>query len=63
MFLKGWLRRVDAQWEWLCAVPQEEEMPSKGFLTDQAGKVVEWDGKQRRDDYALPQWRDQVGAS
>ena len=45
VFLKGWLRRVAAQREWLKSQESEDDMPSKVFIKDETGKNREWDGK------------------
>lgn len=45
VFLRGWLRRVNAQREWLKANAEGGTMPSKVFLKDSGGKNIEWDGK------------------
>ncbi|ALW89606.1 glycoside hydrolase family 108 protein [Deinococcus actinosclerus] len=44
VFLKGWLRRVAAQRDWLDEQAVQPAVP-RVFLRDMAGKNVEWDGK------------------
>ncbi|MFC6591661.1 glycoside hydrolase family 108 protein [Deinococcus lacus] len=44
VFLKGWLRRVAAQREWLES-QEGDDMPSKVFIKGEDGKNREWDGK------------------
>jgi len=44
VFLRGWLRRVAAQREWLAAQSEAGPLP-RVFLRDMAGQNVLWDGK------------------
>ncbi|GGK91299.1 glycoside hydrolase family 108 protein [Deinococcus radiotolerans] len=44
VFLKGWLRRVTAQREWLAEQVQAPPIP-RIFLRDMRGENVQWDGK------------------